>query len=488
MRLFLTILILLVPLGMMAQESIAGPVPVDSVVQAKDNATKLQQQNDSLMAATRQRLDSLQEALKVVHQQLDSVQQSGVAGVEKLKDSLQQVLQKGQMLQQQLYERQQVVSAPLVKITEFQKNILPGDQLSGLSPPELPGALSLAPLSLKEGLPGVELPGEVIPATKLPPIPNTNKYVQELPNDFNKDQLPDLPQQQDLMGEHLPEGIPTKIDSSSFSGEAIDQQLNEQLLKQKDVADFQQQAGAEDPLKVYLQQDAKVMVQEQAGELSQESMSMDQVQKKAIDHFAGKQEALEKARGNLNKYKGRFDEVKSVMELPKNPLKRHPLMGVEWYKRIQPGLQWQLGKGDAFRIDIGPRLSYLVTDKLEIGAAAQARATIGKAVPSWASLNYDRVWGYNLFGSYEIRKGFYGQISYERLNTQVILLAGQQERSAERLWVEGLRVGAGKRYTIYKRLRGYSLIEYNFSPSIHMPYRQQLQVKMGVVWGRANSK
>ena len=453
---------------------------------------------DSLLLNVEHQLDSLQGKLARVQHQLDSMKGKGVQGVEKVQDSLQQLLHRGQVLEQKLLQKQQGLAAPLVKAKAIQQQL----SLESLSVSDLPG-LDLSDVNLPEGvpqeikLPEVDLSGVKIsrvdvselklvegplssvelPADQVPAIPGSALSSTAIPQTNLEYQLPG---QNKLKLDELP-----KIDSSTFSGKNIDKKLEEQVLKQKEVAALKEQSGlAEDPLKDYLAMDAQALAKQQFADvpLTQDAVSKDQLQKQAVDHFAGKEKNLDKARQDLSKYKGRFSEIKSLKALPKNPLKRHPLMGVKWYKRVQPALQWQLGTGDAFRIDIGPRVSYLVTDKLELGASAQGRFSIGKAVPSFISFDYDRVWGYSLFTSYEIRKGFYGQISYEILNTQKIKLSGQKEDPDERLWVEGLRLGIGKRYTIYKRLRGYSLMEYNFSPSIHAPYRQQLQVKVGLMW------
>lgn len=255
------------------------------------------------------------------------------------------------------------------------------------------------------------------------------------------------------------------------------------MLQHKEVAALQKQTG-NNPLKDFTSLDAKSLAQQQTPALSPTTLSEPATAREAIDHFADHQDVLKKAKGDLSKYKGRFDKIKSVKELPNNPLRRHSLMGVKWYKRIQPGLQWQLGSGNSFRVDLGPRASYLLTDRLELGATAQLRTSVGKAVPGGVSFSYDKIWGYSLFASYELKKSFYGQLGFERLNTQKKMLPGQQELPTERIWVEGLRLGIGRRFTLYKYLKGYSLIEYNFSPSIHTPYHRQLQAKLGIMWDK----
>lgn len=468
MKKYLLLILFLAPFLVWGQKSSA-----DSLLHKQQHKTvKAIEAGDSVKAGITHQLDSVQGSVKQLQARLDSLQRIGQE-TDHVQDSLQQLLQKGQVLQQKLKEQQDIVVTPLAKVNELQQQ-LPADQLAELGLPTkvlsegvLPGA------GLPDGLPDMALPEMQLPDMKLSGMELPGAQLPAIPLDGVNLQLPGLPQ----------EGLP-KIDSTTFSGKNIDKKLEEQLLKQKEVAGLQEQIAGDDPLKAYTSMDAKALALGQAEDFSPAGLSEPAEAVAAVDHFVDHKEALDNARRDLDKYKGRFSEIKSFKDLPKNPLKRHPLMGISWYKRVQPGLQWQMGKGEGFRIDIGPRVSYLVTDKLEIGASSQARISIGKAVPSTVSFGYERVLGYCFFSSYEIRKGFYGQVSYERLNTQKLKLPGQQEAPDERLWVEGLRLGLGKRYGIYKRLKGYSLMEYNFSPSIHAPYRQQFQVEVGMMWDR----
>lgn len=473
--------------GQQGSVSQSTEVQNDSLVRAvgeesyRESATI---ETDSVASLAQYKLDSLNQALAKVKIQLDSLELLG-SGPSQVYDSLQQVMQKGHVMQQ-LAQKQQSLAAPLAKANDLQQKFTQG----ALPALELPANQQLMPQLSNTTLPSLAVPGVDLLNEGIPAIPGANMPSALLQQGLSEYKLPDISK------EYLPQ-----IDSSTFSGEHIDQKLQEQLMQRKEVMGFQDQAGVgEDPLKEYLQQeglsgDAKEIALQQAPELPIKELPLknisegqlpakEQLPKLAVDHFANRKQALDKITGDVNKHKGRFSEIKSIKELPKNPFKRHPLMGVKWYKRIQPGLQWQIGVGEVFRIDIGPRLSYLVTDKLELGASYQERLSINKALPAYVSFTHDRVYGLNVFGSYEIKKGFFGQLSYERLNALMQQLPHQQDPPQDRLWVEGIRLGLGKKYTLYKRLSGYSLVEYNFSRSLHAPYRQPLQVKVGLVWSR----
>jgi hypothetical protein len=464
MKYLLFLIIFLYPVLVFGQAAATVSVEAERTATADSllqSAKPMVQVGDTTQLVVQHRLDSMQGQLDFIQLRLDSLQAGGRVD-KQLQDSLRQVLQKGHAFRQKLEQKRETLVAPLAKV--------PGMEMQ--MPDVNPVQSKLPELSV----PGIDLPQATLPGggeavgKKLPDASLPGSMSENI---LSQDLQANLPVK-DLSQQHFP-----KLDSSSISGKGLESQVEQQMLQQKEVGEFQKQTGLENnPLHAYAEMDAKDIA------LDQTQQAQEQLMAPLPSHKA----ALEKARRDLSKYNGRFTEIKSVKDLPKSPFKRHPLMGVKWYKRLQPGLQWQVGVGDVIKIDIGPRLSYLVTDKVELGASYQERLSIDKALPVNVSFQNDRVWGYHLFGSYEFKKGFYGQLSYERLNTLMQQLPNQQEDSRERLWIEGIRLGLGKRYTIYKQVRGYSLMEYNFTKSLHAPYRQQLQLKVGLLWDRRSSR
>jgi hypothetical protein len=259
---------------------------------------------------------------------------------------------------------------------------------------------------------------------------------------------------------------------------------------QTDENTLQEQLFSPEELKEFGGLDPRTAPQQLGSPEALSQKAQDKATQVATDYLAEQQKQLTAARNKLSRLKQRYPRVKSVQELKKLPyLKRHPLRDTRWQERIVYGLQWQLGshQEDAqdearrYRIDLGPRLSYQLTDQWELGLYGQARITLGKRV-GWASYHHDPVWGGGAFVSYQIRKGFFAQVAYERLSVEVVdaALVGFEPEARTRELVPGLRLGLGKCYTIHKKLQGYSLIEYNLTDTPLAPYRKQLQVKMGV--------
>ncbi|WP_152426299.1 hypothetical protein [Cesiribacter andamanensis] len=436
--------------------------------------------SDTLVLKVQYQLDSVNGILSSIQHTLDSLQLDLGNQATHLQDSLQKLQQQGQRFAAALKEKQQSLSAPLAGVQiRLHQLWLPRD---GLPEATLP-LFSAQSLSLdgvtSQGLFSINLPS--LPSETKLNIPQIGTPGNALTYTIPSPEL-SLPSASRLSSiREL-----AKLDTGAFDVATLDKNLEDKLLQHGQVKELQQQVDqAQDPLKEYLQQDARQVAEQQA--LEQADLLQDQAVDKpahAVDHFAGNKASLDQTRQQLNQYKGRYSEIKSVKELPKSPLKRHPLAGQRWHKRLQPGLQWQLGRAEAFRIDLGPRISYRLTDQIELGASAQRRVSVGKQVPGFVSGRYEQVWGYSIFAGFDYKKEIYGQVSWEQLNVQPQQLPHQLERPLQRIWIDGLRLGLGKRYTLFKQLRGYSLMEYNFTRSLHAPYRQQLQLKMGVLWQR----
>lgn len=198
------------------------------------------------------------------------------------------------------------------------------------------------------------------------------------------------------------------------------------------------------------------------------------------DHFANHKAELDKARAGLDKYKGRFEKVESVKDMPKGFLKLNPLKGKPWPERVIMGTHWQLGKQDRFVVDLGPYTAWRFTDKLSAGGGFQYRLSASVKEKPWVSAS-EKVLGYFAFTDMEVYKGFFLRAHYEDLSAPVPRKnAITQAEEVRQEWVKGLSVGVGKTYTFYKSVMGYGLVQYNL---LHQrgetPYLQPLQTKIG---------
>jgi hypothetical protein len=312
-------------------------------------------------------------------------------------------------------------------------------------------------------VPGMELPELVIPETGLPSL-----ELEVLPDVQGKlGEISKIGQETEAYAEDavkLREGKLQEIENA-------DKLAEEQFLLSEAGQTVQQELGGAE----------KGMggLQKLAGREYAKGQAEGKVYEVATDHFAGHTEELKAAQDELNKYKGRFQKVESVKEMPRNWWKLNPLKDKPWQERLHLGSLWQFGRQEQFLIDAGPTVAWRFTDKFEAGGGYQWRLSIGKEKP-WLNAR-DKVYGYHLFADYRFKKGFFGRVIYENLNTDVPHFNSKRElESTEQEWVKGLSVGIGKSYTFYKSLQGYSLVQYNVLHRHHKtPYTQPFQAKIG---------
>ncbi|WP_146153654.1 hypothetical protein [Adhaeribacter arboris] len=267
--------------------------------------------------------------------------------------------------------------------------------------------------------------------------------------------------------------LPTKADQviTKLNQITISQKLPDQLHLIKsslpNIPLAQKVAGVEVIKKL---PDAKA-----AAELAKQAAS------DAAETYFGKQStALDQARNELTKYKGRLEKVESLKDLPKGMFRLNPLRNKPWYERVVLGSQWQFSKQERYRIDLGPSVAWLFTDKLSAGAGFQYRLSVSTKQKPWVSSS-DKVFGYFAFSDFQVTKGFFARFHYDILNTSVPRLnSWQQAEIVEQRWVNGLSLGIGKSYTFYKKINGYALMQYNLLHQAgESPYLKPVQAKIG---------
>ncbi|PRY02750.1 hypothetical protein CLV24_1473 [Pontibacter ummariensis] len=211
-----------------------------------------------------------------------------------------------------------------------------------------------------------------------------------------------------------------------------------------------------------------------------QGMARERALKAAGDHFAGHKDKLREGRRELDKYKGRFEKVESVKDMPKGLLKLNPLKGKPWQERVVLGTHWQFGNQERFLIDLGPYAAWRFTDKISAGAGFQYRLSVSVKEKPWVSAS-DKTLGYFAFSEVEVLKGFFARLHYESLSTPVPSpdATGKVEQ-VEHEWVKGLSVGVGRNYTFFKQIQGFALMQYNLlHEQRKTPYLKPLQAKIG---------
>lgn len=305
----------------------------------------------------------------------------------------------------------------------------------------------------------LDVPKELIPDIHLPRVPDMEQLseVQSGANELGKN-----------LGDY--ESVINRLPNANLPDlEQLPEKLQEEALKIDEI-------GA-----------AKSEV-DRAGELTQvidEARSPDAikekakeyVKKQAVDHFAGKEEALKNAMEKVSKLKAKYGEFSSMKNLPKrkpNPMKDKPFV-----ERILPGITLQVQKSENVLIDLNPLVGYKMSGRLTAGFGWNERLAFGKSL---SVSGRERIFGPRAYTSFWIGRGYLIKAEAEMMNTYVppSVFTPARVDFEGREWIWSLFVGLKKDYQFFKNVRGNFQILYNvYDEKDASPYADRLNMRLG---------
>ncbi|WP_276365359.1 hypothetical protein [Chryseolinea sp. H1M3-3] len=204
-----------------------------------------------------------------------------------------------------------------------------------------------------------------------------------------------------------------------------------------------------------------------------------EVKEQAVEHFAGKQEQLNRAMESISKYKNKFPTVTSLNDLPKkrpNEMKSKPFT-----ERIVPGVAFQLQKrnGDLL-VDLNAYMAYRFTTRLSAGGGWNQRIGYSTHWNNWTSKDV-RIYGPRAFSEYKVARGFSARIEVETMNSFVPSpLRRTAQDLGNREWVWGVFAGIKKEYKFMKKIKGSTMIMCRlFDPHRKSPYADVVNARFG---------
>ncbi len=236
------------------------------------------------------------------------------------------------------------------------------------------------------------------------------------------------------------------------------------------MKDLQKETGAVDNYK-------KLATQAEDPEALKKEATQ-QIQKQAVNHFAGKEQVLNGAMNRVNKLKQKYSSVKSLNDIPKRP--PNEMHGKPFIERIIPGLTFVVLKVNRkTMLDFNPWIGYRFTGHLTAGAGWNERIEISHYRLSW-----QQVYGPRIFGEYKLKKGFSARAEVETMNT--IVPPNQVPPNGDpngRMWVWNTFAGLKREYKLFKHVKGNIQILYNVSSLFNHHniniYGDPLTVRMG---------
>jgi hypothetical protein len=205
----------------------------------------------------------------------------------------------------------------------------------------------------------------------------------------------------------------------------------------------------------------------------------DEVTKKAIDHFAGKEQMLQQAMNQMAKYKKKIPSLESLDKLPKHLwIPRNGMKGKPFRERVRFGLNAGLkARRDTIGVDLFPNVSYKLTGRVELGGGFNYRVVWLDRSSSFQQKN--PAWGFNMFGTFKTYKSVLMRLEADAFSTARFGGAGEPMK---REWQWNWYLGAQTSYTISKNCKGNVQMLYNFQKRLTDSFPEQLVIRIGVQW------
>ncbi len=220
----------------------------------------------------------------------------------------------------------------------------------------------------------------------------------------------------------------------------------------------------------------------QAQQLAEEQKTMtDQlkdpqaaVPQMAFDHFAGKEEVLQKAMESVAKYKQKYESLASIADVKQTWWPVNGLKGKPFKERFRLGMSLGVRSiNDTLMMDFFPSASYRISGRFEAGLGFLYRLRLFTR-----DFTFDQqhpVWGVNTFVVVKTYKAIFFRVeadanSYPSYAGDVI----------GRHWRWSFLSGVQTNFKISNRVSGNVQMLYNFDASLKDGFPERLSVRVGV--------
>ncbi|MFN5431027.1 MAG: hypothetical protein ACK498_09845 [Cyclobacteriaceae bacterium] len=199
--------------------------------------------------------------------------------------------------------------------------------------------------------------------------------------------------------------------------------------------------------------------------------------KQAVDHFAGKEQALKQAMDQMGKIKMKVPSLESLDKLPKNyKWPKNGLKGKPFRERIRFGTNFGVqGKRDSIIVDLFPNVSYHLTGRVELGGGMIYR--LRESTKTWQFDQANPVWGFNMFGTFKMFKSVRFRVETDAANYPKFGGIGEP---IERRWRWTWLAGVQTEFKINQHFTGNVQMLHNFDKSLTAGFPEQLVLRFGV--------
>lgn len=221
----------------------------------------------------------------------------------------------------------------------------------------------------------------------------------------------------------------------------------------------------------------KLKEQSEALKLAEQMKNPDALKEQAVDHFAGKEAALQGAMSQMSKYKKKYSSLGSLSEIKKNDwLPRNGLKGQPFRERFRIGLHTGFkGKGDTLLLDFYPNASYRITGRLEAGLGAIYRVRLN--TKDFSFDQRDPVWGTSMF---VVAKTFKAVHLRFEVDGNSYPISTPPDQPPTRDWRWSFHSGIQTNFKLGKQWTGNIQMLYNFEANLKDGFPEKLTLRAGV--------
>lgn len=295
-----------------------------------------------------------------------------------------------------------------------------------------------------------------------------NELMTMPPNSMAVAELPDLSKHTE--GISVGDASKLELDPAALTNRLTD-------MKDEAGANLEQAIGLADVKKEIGKADALENMGDGLNEEALKSKIKEEVEREAVNHFAGQEKQLEQAMEKLGKLKLKYESVGSIADLPKR--RPNPMKGKSFPERSVIGINIQFQRKDAWMLDFNPYAGYRIDRRFTTGIGWNQRVAF-----DWDQRAFQQslvVFGPRAYMQVAIKKGFSARLEGEYMNTVLPPPFGTGRIDEKnRAWVFTPMAGIVKEYRFIKRVNGTMAVMYKFyDPHHRSPYNSPLNVRMG---------
>ncbi len=206
-------------------------------------------------------------------------------------------------------------------------------------------------------------------------------------------------------------------------------------------------------------------------------LALNKAKEMAVNHFAGHDEQLKLAMGELSKLKAKQKDAEVIIDLFKKP--ENAMKGKPFRERLLPGFNLQVQSSANLWLDFNPFIGYRWSSRWTTGIGWNERLSMN--VKNQKFIPREHAYGPRSYIEFKVRENFHAKAEVEYMNALVTspYLVNQAEPNG-RASVWSYFAGVKKSFVLSKALKGNVQILYNmYNPQKRSPYMSRLNIRMG---------